>query len=506
MAPPPQILHHLSPAADDYGRHLFVDKCTITIQAGSGGNGCVSFHRDVHVPDGPPNGGDGGSGGSVYIQAIKGPTSLHKLATRAVVKAGRGSGGSGGNQGGTRGTDVLLQVPVGTVVREIWRSDPSRDQEEENLYMDGGGKVELHELAAPRPEKKEKWIYYPGVKGSDLGRISLPPLPKPRRSSLSIMEPTAPIELDLSEHMEKPMLLAAGAVGGLGNPHFSVKDSPKAKIATKGELGVQLKLQLELKLLADVGLVGLPNAGKSTLLRSVTNSRTRIGDWAFTTLSPSVGTVVLDDHKGRPQIRSQLKDGEGLRTHFTIADIPGLIEDAHQDKGLGLSFLRHIERARILAFVIDLSAGNAVHALQGLWKEMGEYEKARNKDIKEESENGLVEWSSFDQKDNPKYQRDVKGGSMVVYPESRRRGTPEDSPISSRPWFVVATKADKEGTQENFAQLRAYVNKVAAKEVDHPSGKVGAWRNKIATIPVSAIRAEGVSEIPRWVGSLLESS
>ena len=148
-------------------------------------------------------------------------------------------------------------------------------------------------------------------------------------------------------------------------------------------------LELELKLLADVGLVGLPNAGKSTLLRALSNSRTRIGNWAFTTLQPSVGTVVLDNHKGRPTFRSFGKTGEP-RTHFTIADIPGLIEDAHLDKGLGLGFLRHVERAAMLLFVIDLSAGDAVSALEALWKEVGEYETLRNREISAETETRMA--------------------------------------------------------------------------------------------------------------------
>ena len=229
-------------------------------------------------------------------------------------------------------------------------------------------------------------MFYPGAKTAEETQITLPPPPKPRRSNMAMMTPKAPIELDLSEDMEKPILLAAGAVGGLGNPHFATRETPKPKFASKGELGVRVTLELELKLLGDVGLVGLPNAGKSTLLRSISNSRTRVGDWAFTTLAPSIGTVVLDNNEGRPSIRSVGEDGKSPRTNFTVADIPGLVEDAHLDRGLGLGFLRHIERARILAFVIDLGAGDAVLALQNLWKEVGEYEKLRNQELNEDTE------------------------------------------------------------------------------------------------------------------------
>jgi GTP-binding protein len=181
-------------------------------------------------------------------------------------------------------------------------------------------------------------------------------------------------------------------MGGLGNPHFVTKSITRPKYGTKGDEGMKVEIQLELKLLADVGLVGLPNAGKSTLSRAITNSRARIGNCAFTTLQPYIGTVVLDNHKGRPLVpTSESKTGVPRRTNFTIADIPGLIEDAHLDRRLGLGFLRHIERAGILAFVVDLSAGDAIKALQGLWKEVGQYELLRDREVNAESERCVEE-------------------------------------------------------------------------------------------------------------------
>jgi len=502
----------LNPTPDDYARSAFVDKCALTIHAGSGGNGCVAFFRDVHIPDGPPNGGDGGAGGNVWIQAVPGQTSLHKLARRGVIKAGRGVGGQGKSQGGRKGEDVCVQVPVGTVVREIWRSDPVAEEEERLRESRGAGEngVEEDDLS------RNRWILYPGATASEAKdvRLNLPPLLKPRRSHLTVMEPTAPITLDLDQPMDKPMLLAAGAMGGLGNPHFATKNDPKPKYATKGELGVRVKLELELKLLADVGLVGLPNSGKSTLLRAVSNSRTRVGDWAFTTLEPSIGTVVLDNHEGRPLVRSGI-EGHGPRTNFTVADIPGLIEDAHLDKGLGLGFLRHIERARILAFVVDLSAGDAVSALQGLWKEVGEYESLRNQEINEESESRVVEWSTFGPRagspsaistQDPILDED--GNAMVMFPPPSRVLEPlRLPPISAKPWFVVATKADKDAaqTQSEYTKLRTYVQQVEEGRVTHPSGKQNGWRERIAAIPVSAIRGEGTEKILTWTAGLLDS-
>jgi GTP-binding protein len=503
---PTSNLRRIDPAPSDYSRSIFVDKCELQVHAGSGGNGCVAFLRDIHISDGPPNGGDGGSGGNVWIQAVAGHTSLHKLARRGIIKAGRGIGGQGKSQGGSKGADVLIQVPVGTVVREIWRSDPVAEEEERLRLL--GGEMDLESQEGTKSAfRRDRWILYPGASPSESAGMELPKPPKPRRSNLAVMEPKAPISLDLSEHMEKPILLAAGAMGGLGNPHFQSSSTPKPKYASKGELGVRIKLELELKLLADVGLVGLPNAGKSTLLRSISNSRTRVGDWAFTTLSPVIGTVVLDNSEGRPAVRSGVPGGTP-RVNFTVADIPGLIEDAHLDKGLGLGFLRHIERARILAFVVDLSAGDAVLALQNLWKEVGEYENIRNRELNEETEQRIVDWTGFSGGSSSRAPNpfDEDGEGMIIHPEPSRTLEPlKLPPISSKPWFVVATKADKEGTQEEFANLRAYLKAVEVGDILHPSGRENGWKNRLAALPVCALRGEGVSRIPEWTAALLDT-
>lgn len=498
-----QTSRRVDPAPSDYSRSIFLDKCELQVHAGSGGNGCVSFFRDLHIADGPPNGGDGGSGGNVWIQAVAGHTSLHKLARRGIVKAGRGIGGQGKSQGGSKGADVLIQVPIGTVIREIWRSDPVAEEEERLKLL--GGEVDLDsEDGVKSAFRRDRWILYPGTRPSESAGMELPKPPKPRRSNLAMMQPKAPISLDLSEHMEKPILLAAGAMGGLGNPHFQSSSNPKPKYASKGELGVRMKLELELKLLADVGLVGLPNAGKSTLLRSISNSRTRVGDWAFTTLSPVIGTVVLDNGEGRPAVRSG-GFGEPPRTNVTVADIPGLIEDAHLDKGLGLGFLRHIERARILAFVVDLSAGDAVSTLQNLWKEVGEYENLRDRDLDEDREQRLVDWTGFAQSSSAPPPVDEDGQEMIIHPKpSETLEALKLPPISSKPWFVVATKADKEETQQQFANLQAYLQRVETGEVQHPSRRPNSWSSRLAALPVSALRGEGVRRIPEWIVALLD--
>ncbi|RMZ82686.1 hypothetical protein DV738_g1586, partial [Chaetothyriales sp. CBS 135597] len=460
LAPSPAS--RLDPTPEDYSRNLFVDKCRVTVHAGSGGNGCVSFLRELHISDGPPNGGDGGMGGSVWIQAVPGQT-----------------------------------IPVGTVIREVSRSDPVAEEEQR-----------FREMGPHEASMRNKWLFYAGSSGRELSDIAanMPAPQKPRRSHLSVMEPAGPIHLDLDQPMEKPILLAAGAVGGLGNPHFVTKNLSKPKYATKGELGVRITFEVELKLLADVGLVGLPNAGKSTLLRAISNSRTRVGSWAFTTLEPSIGTVVLDTHRGRPLVQSGL-EGEQPRVSFTVADIPGLIEDAHMDKGLGLGFLRHVERARILAFVVDLSAGDPVATLQNLWKEVGEYEKMRNIEINLESERA-VDWSplgTYGHSPSGQAVFDEDGEEMQVYPPTSKLEPIKLPPISSKPWFVVATKADKADTQDAYLKLRQYLDAVERGDVVHPSRNANAWRSKIAALPVSAIRGEGTSKFAEWVAGLLDS-
>ncbi|KAJ4390717.1 GTPase of the mitochondrial inner membrane that associates with the large ribosomal subunit [Gnomoniopsis smithogilvyi] len=577
----------LNPDPDDYYNSAFADKAKLNIYGGDGGAGCISFAREAFLPDGPPNGGDGGHGGNIYVQAVYGETSLHKIARRRHIRAERGTNGQGSNRAGRRGEDVIITVPVGTVIREISREDPQYEEDlsrraaraarkkaiaaaeeanRERKKAAAAAKEEAavaKELAAAAAKKKaaeaaateeddwedeeseaeedleaeedskrrtsrrsrwvppeeevenpdiDKWVLYPGISSSEKKKIWVPDLPKREKI---FAQPPAPINLDLSKPTRQPILLAAGAIGGLGNPHFVSREVPKPLFATKGDKAVSMQIELELKLLADVGLVGLPNAGKSTLTRALTNSRARVGAWAFTTLQPNIGTVVLDSNRGRPIVKSYYRQDpddtwEGdvdvrQRTRFTLADIPGLIEGAHLDKGLGIAFLRHVERAGVLAFVIDLNAGNAVKALKSLWNEVGLYAQMREEEENDREREARIEDalnSGRHDGTDPVEEFSQNWPIHSEYPSApeNQRGLH----IANKPWFVIGTKADLPGTKENFKELREYLTRVTNGDEPHPSGVEGSWIKDCAAIPVSAINGQGVDRIIHWTVGLLD--
>ncbi|KAI1157841.1 P-loop containing nucleoside triphosphate hydrolase protein [Nemania serpens] len=540
----------LNPRPDDYAATLFADKANIKIQAGGGGHGCISFLREIFIANGPANGGDGGHGGNVYIRAVRGENSLHKLARRRVVRADRGKSGQGSSRGGARGEDVIIEVPIGTVVREIARTDPKIEEDmlyrqardkhreyqklvkeaeaaaqasEETGFGEGEALRLNMELPDPPPHPNaHKFMWYPTLPPGERRKLLPPRLPARERL---YAQPDSPIYLDLSVASPRPILLAAGGLGGLGNPHFVTGDQPRPLFATKGEEGVRMQLELELRLLADVGLVGFPNAGKSTLLRALTRSRARVGNWAFTTLQPNIGTVVLDNHKSRPvakpqkpkprsrsppvvrrptpgsvvvvsQQPNQFLSGTPQRERFTIADIPGLIEGAHLDHGLGMEFLRHVERAGVLAFVVDLSAGDAVKALKTLWTEVGLYAQMREDEEKEREAGERIDWQGDGTSS-------AKGRTLVAdLPELTTESTVVD--ITAKPWFVIASKADLPDTEENFTQLKRYLDDINAGKEPHPSGVEHAWTETCLAIPISAIHGKGVDRIVQWTLGLLD--
>jgi len=266
----------------------FIDEAKIWIKAGDGGDGCVAFRREKFVPKGGPSGGNGGRGGDVIFKAKKDIRTLIDFHYRQHFKAEDGRNGEGNNREGRSGQDLIIPVPVGTIISEI------RDSVENFL-------VDLAE--------------------------------------------------DGAEYV-----VAKGGKGGKGNASFKSSTNQAPRKATKGEKGEEKYLKLELKLLADVGIIGYPNSGKSTLISRVSSARPRIADYPFTTLAPNLGVVDLGDSRC-----------------FVIADIPGLIEGASEGKGLGHKFLRHIERTKALIHLVDLSVPDALKRYYNIRGELAKY-------------------------------------------------------------------------------------------------------------------------------------
>jgi|SRR5690554_1058840 len=270
---------------------MFIDEVIIRVAAGKGGDGAVSFRREKYVPKGGPDGGDGGRGGHIYLEADQGLSTLSHLRYKKSYSAMPGVRGAGGNKSGKNGEDLVIKVPAGTVVR---RADNQR------------------------------------------------------------------LLVDLTSDQER-FMVARGGKGGRGNPHFATSTHQTPRFAEKGEPGEEFQVKLELKLLADVGLVGYPNAGKSTLLSVISAAKPQIGSYPFTTLSPILGLVEVGENS------------------FVVADIPGLIEGAHQGVGLGFEFLRHIERTRLILHLVDVSALEGREPLEAfiqINKELAAYSKA----------------------------------------------------------------------------------------------------------------------------------
>ncbi|AEA33267.1 GTPase ObgE [Hippea maritima] len=262
---------------------MFIDYARIHVKAGDGGRGIVSFRREKYVPKGGPDGGDGGRGGDVILKASKDENTLRSFRFKKRFTAENGQPGGSNNKTGRSGKDLIITVPVGTIVKD----------EEDNIIA------------------------------------------------------------DLNQDGQT-VVIAKGGKGGKGNAAFASPTNRAPRVAKPGKPGEEKDIVLELKLLADVGLVGFPNAGKSSLIRAVSDAKPEIANYPFTTLQPHLGYVFFDD-----------KD-------FIIADIPGIIEGAHKGKGLGLRFLKHIERTAILLFVLDIT-DEPKEKYEKLLKELKEY-------------------------------------------------------------------------------------------------------------------------------------
>lgn len=270
----------------------FIDEATIKLYAGDGGNGVATFRREKYEPMGGPSGGDGGHGGSIQIEADRNINTLVDYRYTRVFRAQRGQNGRGSDCYGAGGDNMVLRVPVGTVI-----SDKASGQ----------------------------------------------------------------MLVDLAEHGQKATL-AKGGKGGLGNIHFKSSLNRAPRQCTKGDPGEEIELYLELKVLADVGLLGMPNAGKSTFIRSVSAAKPKVADYPFTTLHPNLGVVRVDTNRS-----------------FVIADIPGLIEGAAEGAGLGHQFLRHLARTRLLLHLVDIApydeAVDPVREARAIVEELRKYDE-----------------------------------------------------------------------------------------------------------------------------------
>ena len=265
---------------------MFVDYSLIEVNSGKGGDGAVTFRREKYVPKGGPSGGDGGNGGNVIIKANSNLHTLLDFRYKKKYQASNGDKGGNSRKDGKTGIDIIIGVPVGTVIKDA---------------------------------KTEKIIF------------------------------------DLDENA-KEVILAKGGKGGKGNSKFATSTNQTPRFAEEGKPGEYKKVILELKLIADVGLVGFPNSGKSTLISKISAAKPKIADYPFTTLEPNLGIVKYKDFQS-----------------FTVADIPGIIEGASQGKGLGHQFLRHIERTRIILFLIEITSENMINDFEVLLNELKSY-------------------------------------------------------------------------------------------------------------------------------------
>ncbi|MGH7983972.1 MAG: GTPase ObgE [Candidatus Udaeobacter sp.] len=332
---------------------MFVDRIKIFAQAGKGGRGCVSFRREKFVPKGGPDGGDGGRGGDVILRANRHVDNLANLFYEPLIKAKNGAHGKGKKMTGRAGADKIVKVPLGTIV---WQAIEDKR-----------------------------------------------PTPNAQRPTSNSEQSAIPI-VDLIQDGQE-FVLCRGGAGGKGNVHFKSSRNRAPRQYTEGEEGEEGYFLLELRTIADAGLVGYPNAGKSTLLRKISAARPKVAAYPFTTLHPIVGVIKFPGYQ-----------------RATIADIPGLIEGAHQGVGLGHEFLRHITRCRVLVFVIDVAGSegrNPVEDLQSLRREIDLY----------------------------------------------------DPTLSSRPWLVIANKMDLpdasknlEAVQERFRRIKIIPTSAATGE------------------------------------------
>ena len=330
---------------------MFVDIARVSLKAGKGGDGAVSFRQEIYIPKGGPDGGDGGKGGDIVFRADKNTDSLIDFRFTPILTAEDGKNGSGSRSAGRSGKDLVIDVPVGTVVYRV-----GRPVSFEVVRDNGSGIASEPRNDRSRSRADEKLAF----------RIEATPNGRPLVDGRERSGPRTELVTDSKSSSERTLIadlvkdgqmavIARGGSGGFGNAHFKSSTRQAPIIAEVGEPGEEFEAELELKSMADVGLVGLPNAGKSTFLSVVSNAKPEIADYPFTTLTPQLGVATIDNHD------------------LLIADIPGLIEGASEGKGLGHDFLRHVDRTTVLLHLVDVYNDDAGEAYKTIRTELEKY-------------------------------------------------------------------------------------------------------------------------------------
>jgi GTP-binding protein len=320
---------------------MFIDEIKVYARAGHGGAGCVAFHREAYRPKGGPSGGNGGRGGNVILQADHDLNNLLQQYYVPRLIAEKGQAGMGKGMDGHAGADLIIKVPCGTLV---WRLTPKpvpgltvepleQDETADDKPAAPRGPIPVSTGSRPIIRRSGNVMAYEiNLEAEDGGGEADSPHATPRVDGRK-----GELVVDLTTHGQQ-FVLCHGGRGGLGNRNFATSRRQAPRFAQPGEAGEEGEFLLELRLIAEVGLVGYPNAGKSTLLSAISHARPKIAPYPFTTLTPQVGIVQYDDFH-----------------RLAVCDVPGLIEGAHRNVGLGHAFLRHIERCKILVILLDMA-------------------------------------------------------------------------------------------------------------------------------------------------------
>ena len=304
---------------------MFVDEIKVYSRAGHGGKGCVAFQREKYRPKGGPSGGNGGRGGDVILEANHDLNNLIAQYYQPRLVAQDGQFGMGKGMDGHAGSDLIVKVPCGTMV---WKLPPAEDPEAQaGEAAETGANLPLSTTGRPMIKSSAKARAFEIDLAEENTEADGPPGTKPRGELIA----------DLTQHRQR-FILCKGGRGGLGNRNFATSVRQAPRFAQPGEPGGEGHFLLELRIIAEVGLVGYPNAGKSTLLTAISRARPKVAPYPFTTLHPQIGIVEYSDF-----------------FRLTVCDVPGLIEGAHQNVGLGHEFLRHIERCKIIVLLLDMA-------------------------------------------------------------------------------------------------------------------------------------------------------